>query len=156
ATVAGGDYQAKTDSITFAPNETSKPVTILINGDRLAESDEYFYVQLTSATNALIVYDSGYGTIRDDEPRIRIDSPSITEGDRGTKLMTFTVTLSAAYDQAVTVHYATQDGSAKAGEDYLATSGNLTFNANQTSRTFTVTIKGDKKKEADEYFYIFL
>ena len=71
--------------------------------------------------------------------------------------MTFTVTLSAAYDQAVTVRYATGDGSATvAGGDYVATSGTLTFAAGQTTRTFTVTIRGDKKREADEYFDVVL
>ena len=71
--------------------------------------------------------------------------------------MTFTVTLSAAYDQAVTVNYATHDGTATvADNDYVATSGTLTFAPGQTTKTFTVTIKGDKKKEADESFYVLL
>ena len=70
--------------------------------------------------------------------------------------MTFTATLSAAYDQAVTVKYATQNGSAQAGKDYAATSGTLTFAAGQTTRTFTVAIKGDKQREPDEYFYVAL
>jgi hypothetical protein len=93
----------------------------------------------------------------DNEPRLSINSPSITEGDSGTKLLTFTVTLSAAYDQSVTVHYATQDGSATSGSDYVAKSGNLTFNPNgPLTQTITVTIKGDKQKENDEYFSVVL
>ena len=93
----------------------------------------------------------------DDEPRLSVNSVSKVEGNSGTTVMTFTVTLSAAYDQAVTVKYATGDGSATvAGGDYVATSGTLTFAAGQTTKTFTVTIKGDKKKEADESFYVLL
>ena len=95
--------------------------------------------------------------ILDDEPRLSINSVSVTEGNSGTKVMTFTVTLSAAYDQAVTVNYATHDYSATvADNDYAATSGTLTFAPGQTSKTFTVVIKGDKKKEADESFYVLL
>ena len=95
--------------------------------------------------------------IQDDEPRISINSVSVKEGNSGTKLMTFTVTLSAAYDQAVTVNFATHDDSATiAGGDYVATSGTLTFSPGQTTKTFTVTIKGDTKKEADESFYVLL
>jgi len=66
------------------------------------------------------------------------------------------VTLSAAYDQAVTVNYATQNGSATAGSDYVAKSGTLTFNPGQLTQTFTVTINGDKQKESDEYFNVVL
>jgi hypothetical protein len=157
ATVAGGDYQAKIDTVSFGIGETSKQITVLVNGDRLPEYDESFYVNLTGANGAVLsYYATGYGTIVDDEPRLSINSPRITEGNSGTKLLTFTVTLLAAYDQAVTVHYATQDGSATAGTDYVATSGTLTFAPFQTTKTITVTIKGDKQKETDEYFYVIL
>src|SRR5947199_3559474 len=95
--------------------------------------------------------------IQDDEPRISIDSVSVKEGNSGTKLMTFTVILSAAYDQAVTVNFATHDDSATvAGGDYVAKSGTLTFAPGQTTKTFTVTIKCDTKREADESFYVLL
>ena len=81
---------------------------------------------------------------------------STTEGNSGSKLMTFTVTLSAAYDQTVTVGYATQNGSARTGKDYTAKSGTLTFLAGQTTKTFTVSIKGDRQREPDEWFNVVL
>jgi hypothetical protein len=157
ATVAGGDYQAKTDTVSFGIGEISKQITVLVNGDRLAENDESLYVNLTGANGAYLRHDAtGYGRIVDNEPRLGVNSRSITEGNSGTKLLTFTVMLSAAYDEAVTVHYATQDGSATAGSDYVAASGTLTFAPFQTTKTITVTIKGDKLKENDEYFYLLL
>jgi hypothetical protein len=157
ATTAGGDYQAKSDSVTFAVGQTSQTITVLVNGDRLVEDDEYFYVSLTGASGGLIVNSTGYGTILDNEPRLRINSKSIKEGNSGTKAMTFTVTLSAAYDQPVTVKYATHDDSATvADNDYIATSGTLTFAPGETSKAITVLIKGDTKKEADESFYVLL
>ncbi len=156
ATTASGDYQAKTDTLTFGIGQTSKTITVLVNGDRLGEYDEYFYVNLTGATGALISNGTGYGTIQDDEPRLSINSVSLKEGQSGTSLMTFTVTLSAAYDQTVTVNYATHDSSATAGSDYVAASGTLTFAPGQTTKTFTVSIKGDKQKEANESFYVLL
>ncbi|MEJ7639528.1 MAG: Calx-beta domain-containing protein [Singulisphaera sp.] len=157
ATLAGGDYRAASGTLTFAAGQTSKIITVLVNGDRLGEYDETFYVVLTNAVGAAIANGTGYATILDDEPRLSVNSVSKVEGHSGTTVMTFTVTLSAAYDQAVTVNYATGDGTATvAGGDYVATSGTLTFAAGQTTRTFTVTIKGDKKKEADEYFSVVL
>jgi hypothetical protein len=156
ATLAGADYQTKIDTVTFGIGQTSQTITVLVNGDRVGEYDEYFYVNLTGATGALVSNSTGYASIQDDEPRLSINSVSITEGNSGTKLMTFTVTLSAIYDQAVTVNYATHDSSATAGSDYVATSGTLTFAAGQKTKTFTVTIKGDKQKEATESFYVLL
>ncbi|MCI0359424.1 MAG: FG-GAP-like repeat-containing protein [Planctomycetaceae bacterium] len=156
ATVAGGDYQAATGSVTFAAGQTSQNIPVLVNGDRLSEYDESFYVNLTGAPGAFIASATGYGTIQDDEPRLSINSVSLREGARGTKVMTFTVTLAAASDQTVTVNYATVDSSAKAGEDYVATSGSLTFAAGDTTKTISVTIKGDKRKEWDESFYVLL
>jgi len=157
ATTADGDYQAKTGSVTFAPGETSKTVNVTITGDRRGESDEYLSMSLTGATNAGISSGLAYATILDDEPRISINSASISEGNSGTRSMTFTVKLSAAYDQAVTVKYATQDSSAvSSSNDYVAKSGTLTFAAGQTTQTFTVTIRGDKKREGDESFYVLL
>jgi len=70
-----------------------------------------------------------------------------------TTLFTFTVTLSAAYDQAVMMSFRTTDGTAKAGnQDYVARSGTLTFAPGETTKTITIEVKGDGKREADESF----
>jgi hypothetical protein len=80
---------------------------------------------------------------------------SRSEGNSGTALFTFTVTLSMACDLPVTVHYATADGTAKVSDnDYVSTSGTLTFAPGQTSKTTTVQVKGDKKKESNETFFV--
>jgi chitinase len=50
----------------------------------------------------------------------------------------------------VTVNYATADGTAVAKSDYNSASGTLTFQPGQTSKTISVAIKGDRKREADE------
>ena len=63
---------------------------------------------------------------------------------------TVTVRLSAASDYAVTVDYATSDGTATAGADYSATGGTLTFAPGQTSLTFSVPIDDDLLPEANE------
>ena len=52
----------------------------------------------------------GVGTIVDDEPRISISDVTKREGRKNTTLFTFTVTLSAAYDQPVTMSYRTVNG----------------------------------------------
>ena len=130
-----------------------------VKGDRLGEYDESFRVNLSGAVGASI--SSGFGSVLgliiDEEPSLVIFSTTgIREGHGGTKSLTFTVTLSAPYDQAVTVRYATQDGTAVAGSDYNATSGTLTFAPGQTTKTVTVKIRGDRTREADESLYVVL
>ncbi len=88
-------------------------------------------------------------------PSISINDVTVTEGDSGTTDATFTVSLSEAIGRQVTVDYATAaDGTATAGEDYRATSGTLTFNAGETSKTITVPVYGDTADESDETFYV--
>lgn len=63
---------------------------------------------------------------------------------------TMTVQLARASSQVVTVAYATSNGTAGANSDYTATSGTLTFAANETSKSFTVPILNDTLDENDE------
>ncbi len=64
---APSDYQAKSDLLSFAPGETSKTITILVNGDFEIEPDENFTVNLTNAANATIANGVGTGTILNDD-----------------------------------------------------------------------------------------
>jgi hypothetical protein len=152
---AGVDFVSAASSLTFAPGEVSKWVTILVNDDRLVEAaSESFFVNLSNATNASLYDNQGVGTIVDNEPRISINDVSQIEGNGKSSIFTFTVTLSAAYDQTVTVNFATQNGTAQSGSDYQAKSGTVTFLPGETSKTITITVYGDKKREANEYFFI--
>jgi hypothetical protein len=155
AATVGVDYEAASGTATIPAGETTATIKVPMIGDRAAEYDERFWVNLSNPTSARVGVAASLGSILDDEPRISINSPaSITEGDKGTKALTFTVSLATAYDQDVTVNYQTFNSSAVAGSDYVATSGTLTIPAGQTSRTFTVQIKGDRKKEWTESFYV--
>lgn len=64
ATVADADYQATSGTLTFAPGETTKTVTVLVDGDSKVEPDETFTVALTNPGNATITKGIGTGTIR--------------------------------------------------------------------------------------------
>jgi probable HAF family extracellular repeat protein len=153
---AGSDYQATAGTLTFAPGETTKTITVGVIGDRLGEPNETFVVNLSGPTNATLASGQGVGTILDDEPRISISDVGKREGKKGQKtLFTFTVTLSAAYDQPVTMSFQTTDGSATVRDnDYVAQAGTLTFNPGETSKTITIVVNGDSKREADETFFV--
>ncbi|HJZ53745.1 MAG TPA: Calx-beta domain-containing protein [Gemmataceae bacterium] len=127
-----------------------------VNGDRLAEPNEAFTVNLSNPVNAGIADSQGVGTIVDDEPRISISDVTKAEGRKNhTTQFTFTVRLSATYDQAVTMSFRTVDGTATTSDgDYVAKTGTLTFGPGETTKTITIEVKGDSKKEADEVFYL--
>ncbi|MBI2826895.1 MAG: VCBS repeat-containing protein [Planctomycetia bacterium] len=149
---AGVDYQAKSGTVTFAPGETSQTITVLVNGDRLVEWYENFFVNLSNPSGAQLSSSQALGVIADDEPYVSIDSGvTVVEGNTGTTSLVFTVSLSAAYDAPVTVNYATSDNTALAGSDYVATSGTLTFAPGQTSLSVPVMVNGDTLAEIDEY-----
>jgi hypothetical protein len=70
-------------------------------------------------------------------------------------LFTFTVTLSSAYDQPVTVSFRTVNGTAQSkNNDYVAKTGTLTFAPGETTKTVSVEVKGDSQREANEEFYL--
>jgi subtilisin family serine protease len=85
---------------------------------------------------------------------IAIDDVGVIEGNSGTKDAVFTVSLSVASTETVTVDFATADGTATAGSDYAAASGTLTFKPGETSKTVAVAVHGDTVPEADETFYV--
>src|SRR5262249_50023149 len=89
-----------------------------------------------------------------DAPTVSINDVTVTEGNTGAVSATFTLTLSAAYGQPVTVYYTTADGSATAGSDYTAWSGAVTIPGGQTTWTFTVAVLGDRLPEPTEAFAV--
>jgi hypothetical protein len=153
---AGSDYVSASGVVRIPVGQTSATFTVAVIGDRLAEATETFAVNLSEATNATIGDGQGIGTILDNEPRISINDVARSEGNGNkTTLFTFTVTLSAAYDQPVTMSYRTVNGTATtANNDYNAKSGTLTFAPGETTKTITIEVKVDNKREASEAFYV--
>ena len=143
--------------MTIPAGQTSATITVAVTGDRLAEPNETFAVNLSAPTNATIADGQGVGTILDNEPRISISDVTKTEGKKN-------------QDDAVHLHGhalgrlrpggdgvvpAPSNGTATTGDsDYVAKTGTLTFAPGETTKTITIEVKGDSKKEADETFYL--
>lgn len=89
-------------------------------------------------------------------PTLSINNVSSKEGDGGTTAFNFTVTLSGASNQTVTVSYATANGTATAPGDFRAAAGTVSFAPGETSKTITVIVNGDTMIEADETFTVTL
>ncbi len=154
---AGVDYVANSlTGQTIPAGSSTYSFTVLVNGDTANEPNETFFVNVTNVTGAVVVDGQGLGTIVNDDPlpSLSINDASVVEGNAGTVNANFTVTLSAASGQSVTVNYATANGTATAGTDYIATSGILTFTPGQITQTITVVVNGDTVPEADETFFV--
>jgi serralysin len=157
ATTTDGDYVAAASTLHFAANDTSKIVSITINGDAKVEGNENFTVALSNVTGGGTISDgSGTGIISNDDVAgpVAISDVNIVEGNSGTQLAFFTVARTggaAIFD----VDYATADGTATAADsDYVAAAGTLHFAANETSKIVSIAINGDTKLEANETFLV--
>ena len=153
ATVAGGDYVAKTGTISFRAGQRTAMVSVGIRGDRTVEADETFRVVLSSATAATLGRTTATGTILDDDaaPRtVSVAGPPAAVDEGGSA--TFTFSLSRSATVPITVSYATSNLTASSASDYTAATGSFTFAAGQTSKQVTVATRTDAVVESDESF----
>ena len=159
-TAAQADFTANSGTLTFATGDTSTTFTVATLQDSIDETDETFTVTLSSvspASAASLPADvTATGTIIDDDSSsvLSIADASADEGDSAT----FTVTLNPAVTNAVTVDYATsvETGDTAAQADFTANNGTLTFDAGDTTKTFTVATLEDSVDEVDETFTVTL
>jgi hypothetical protein len=160
AATAGVDFEPQDDVLVFDPGELEQTISILARGDRIAETTEFFLVNLSNPIGAAIDTGQGVGHILDDEPWLNIVGTTVVEGDSGTTEATFTVTLSGPSDAPVSVDYATSDeywygANATSGVDYLAAIGSVIFYPDQPlTQTITVLVNGDTTAEFVEYFTV--
>src|SRR5439155_20043040 len=149
-----GDYASASGTLSFLPGDTSKSVDVTVYGDTKHEADETFTVNLSGAVNATISDSQGIGTITNDDqlPDVSIDDQVVAEGNSpDTTTMTFNVSLSNPSDQTITVDYTTSSEARTVGEgDSAATSGQLTIDTVQTTKTVNVTVNGDHTHERHE------
>jgi hypothetical protein len=148
-------YEASTKTQVQIPKVWADgSVTVTVNTDSFAPGERaYLYVfDRDDNHNA-----SGYPVmIRGSAlTSLTVDDVTVWEGsDGGTTHATFTVRLSAPSPRAVTIGYATANGTATAGEDYTPTSGSLTFSPGETSKAITVAVIARTGAEPDETFFV--
>jgi len=163
---APSDYSARSGTLTFTAGQTSKTITVQVNGDTDVESDETFFVDLSDLSlGADAVEDGrGRGTIDNDdeadpgdEPSLSIDDVAELEGHEGKKPFVFTVTRAGDTSGSSSVRFRTEEGTATVPQDYKPIADDLlTFEPGQSEGTITVKVKGDGKHAPDEVFTVVL
>ena len=153
---AGSDYAAVSGSLSFSDGQMSKTFSVELIDDANYEGDESLGLTLSNPTGG-----AGLGTpalailtISENDPvppsgGLQFSAASYSEAENGTTA-TITVTRVGGSFGIVSVDYASADGSAMAGSDYIAVSGNLSFADGITSQTFNVDIVDDANYEGDE------
>jgi hypothetical protein len=153
---AGVDYTGAVGTLQFAAGETTKTFNVDVSNDGVAEANET--VNLALKIGGTTVDTSLLSIVDNDNPKtsVQLSSPTynVNEAD-GTAAIV--VTLSHAVDADVTVDYATADGTALAGSDYIDTHGTLRFTGNvnnggtgETSKTIQIPITQDPDAEDPE------
>jgi hypothetical protein len=159
ARVTDNDYLARNGTLTFLPGETTKVIAVPVLGDTRLELNETFQLNLSAPMNAQLASSSVTGTILNDDapPTISVGSVSRQEGNVGTSNFWFTVSLSTASYQTVSVNYRTADGTATKGSgDYYETLGTVVFLPGETRKAIPVTVVGDRTIEQNETFSLVL
>ena len=154
---AGSDFLATSGTLSFAPGEMVKTVTVNIVNDSLQESDESFRLQLSAPSGATLVDPSGAALIgRSDvtavsTPQITATPLVVAEGD---VFASFVVQLSAPARNEVRVTYQTDAGTAthSGASDYIFQSDQLVFAPGETTKLVQVVLTDDTVSESTEGF----
>ena len=151
---AGRDYTATPGTLTLEAPESQKTVTVQTLQDDLLEENERVVITLSDARGARIGTATATAVIQTDAstPWLQIGDKWQCE-DQTTFGFRLPVRRGGERTSEVTVDYSTVDGTAKAGQDYTAQSGTLTFPANGTTiRLVTVVYHDDAATEGNETF----
>jgi hypothetical protein len=156
--VTADDYESLSGTVTFAAGASVADLAILPVDDDAVEAAETVTVTLAAGGSYTTgATTRGTVTIASDDrpplPVVTVSNPSLLEGNLGQRFMLFTIFLSAPSRLTVNVRWATSDGMATAGRDYVARSGLASFLPGQTRKTLAVVINGDRVAEEDETLF---
>ena len=156
---ANEDYLSTDGTLTFNDSETSRTIEIDINNDTLDETNEDFTIVLSNPTGGALLGTRSTATaviLDDDGPGellLESNSYAINENSGSLEL---TVLRTGGYEGAVSVEYATNDGTANSVTDYRSSDGRLTFEDGERSQIITIDILNDDEYEANETFNLAL
>lgn len=157
------DFERSSGTLTFQPGQVSGDISIYVYGETVDEVDESFVLELYNPTAAVLAGGApvlaATGIILDDDGiganlALAVSSPVMREGNANLALAHVEATLSRPSSSTITVGYQTVNGTASAGEDYIATNGTLTFLPGQTTAAVDVAIIGDTTPETTEAFSV--
>lgn len=147
------DFFARNEIVVISAGQTEAQLVVTVVDDSIVEGTETFSVVLSEPAGATIATPSVLATIVDGDRAFATSNVTITAVDivEGA-IARFTVRLDRTPASAVTLPYATAEGSAVAGSDYHAVAGTLTFAPGETTKIVDVATINDEQHEFDETF----
>ena len=104
--------------------------------------------------STLVLFAAAIDVDAQQTPSISVRDVVVVEGNSGTTQATFVVALSGPSSQSVSFSFATSNGTATAGSDYVATSGAATFAPGEVEKPVVVLVNGDTVDESQETFFL--
>ena len=150
---AGEDYVAKSGTLTIPAGVTSASVLVDLVEDAIAEDDETVVLRVNVPSDGTQQAISGTALIIDDDNVGVLDIGDAWRREAA-EYIRFEVTLSSPTTNDVAVDYETADGTATAGQDYVATSGTLTIPAGELFASIKVALLDDSIDEIHERFTV--
>ena len=147
ATVPSLNLNTQLDGLTVVLTVQAQVNPGVVNQIKLAVADAG-----DSALDSAVFIQSG--TFKSVPPGLGIGNSSVQEGNSGLSDANFNITIAPPSTKPVTVQYSTADGRAKAGIDYVAVSGSLSFAPGETTKTIAVPIIGDTDIEGNDNFFV--
>ncbi|MEY4916844.1 MAG: hypothetical protein RL616_757 [Verrucomicrobiota bacterium] len=150
---SGSDFSETDGTLTFGANETNKVILVPILNDTLAEGNESFTLVLSGVNGGATLNPTNTATLTivDDESSISISNAVVSVSESGTNVIV-TLVRSGALLTSVSVDFATVNGSATAGSDYVATNGTVVFPTNTPVKRIVIPIINDGVIENSETF----
>ena len=141
-------------SVTFGARQTRKSFKVDATDDAEPDPGEGFRVDFDPPAGVSVGTHGPYAEFsivdNDDLPQLSVADASVREWPNPKSHLRFVVTLDRAVEDAVRVDYATADGTAVAGEDYVAASGTLEFEGGDTEKSVWVEVHHDDHDEGTE------
>lgn len=150
--LAWQDYIPASGTLTFPPGTVERSVRVATIDDDVHEPSEGLLLTLSAPVDATVATATASAPINDNDLThlLAVGDAASSEGGA----VRFSVTMSRPSSERVYVDYATEDGTALAGQDYTATAGTLTIDPGQTTGTISVPSTADGKPEPDEMFTV--
>ncbi|MEE4016112.1 Calx-beta domain-containing protein, partial [Roseibium sp. FZY0029] len=156
----GVDYDRASGTLTIPQGQTVAQIFIRAVSDSANDADENFTLELSDPVNAVLAGGeptlTATGVVLDDDGgpdrALFVSDPTIVEGTGGSKQAVFEVRLSEAFSSATTLNFVTADGTAVAGQDYVARTGTINFQPGQTIASVAVDLIEDGIVETNETF----
>lgn len=155
---AGLDYQAVSGTLYFSPVAERQQIRIPLLGDGIREIIEVFYVQLSNPTPGVSLSPSSRAMIRirDNDTGVEFADAGVTTAEDAGTARLQVLRGNDGLLGVFSVDYATVDGTAVAGDDYVRSVGTLTFETGEWVKDLGIPVINDGTHEAQESFQVVL